>query len=454
MRRNRSLEQSTLALACVATALLAGVFTSTSGAATKVSPALFQEVSTGVALIKTFGCGGKLLGQGTGFLVGDSVVMTARHVLQGSCRVRVTVGGERFTGQRWAYWSSGRSTGTTEDLATLKLDRASSGYVFRVRPSSPPAGTNLGMVGYPLGNRLSLNQGKIIWRGKHAGAPFLAVKMLGAEGASGSPFIDDRGRVVGILQIGLGSEDVLGQRTAGVLVGLDLVRWWGPRARLDLCRSYPNGGIAGCNGSTASPPSPAPSPTLTVATARAIAASATLTRDDLSPDWTATGSKALSPEGPCAVYFRLTGLLASRVNSFTNAEEELLYGSVAVYRQTADARAAYALTSSQANLDCFAAEVESAVTESLSASETLDAFSAQRTSLPRSLGDASSSGYLEWTITDLDTQDVYVGRLYWWDVLARNGVLGFQLVTYYDTPFFGFFSAFISSTERVSGYRP
>ena len=38
------------------------------------------------------------------------------------------------------------------------------------------------------------------------GAPILAVRMLGAEGASGAPFIDDSGRVVGILQLGLGSK--------------------------------------------------------------------------------------------------------------------------------------------------------------------------------------------------------------------------------------------------------
>ncbi len=109
------------------------------------------------------------------------------------------------------------------------------------------------MAGYPLGNQLSLNQGKIIWRGKVRGAPLLAVRMLGAEGASGAPFIDDAGRVVGILQVGLGSKDVLGQHTAGVVEGLDLARWWGPRARLDLCRSYPKGGIAGCQPTT--PPS-------------------------------------------------------------------------------------------------------------------------------------------------------------------------------------------------------
>jgi len=110
------------------------------------------------------------------------------------------------------------------------------------------------MIGYPLGNRLSLNQGKIILRRKETGAPVIYVRMLGAEGASGAPFIDDVGRVVGVLQVGLGSKDVLGQRTSGVVAGLDLVRWWGPRARLDLCHAYPNGGIAGCPGSKPPPP--------------------------------------------------------------------------------------------------------------------------------------------------------------------------------------------------------
>ena len=252
-----------LAGACIGVSLALGLSAPAPQAATRVAPWLFQEVSSGVALIKTANCSGRVIGQGTGFLVGESVVMTARHVLKGACSIRVTVGGEQFFGGRWVYWRSGVGSGVAEDLATLKLGRASTGYVFSIRRSGPPAGTNLGMVGYPLGNRLSLNQGKIIWRGKRGGAPLLAVKMLGAEGASGAPFIDDAGRVVGILQLGLGSKDVLGQRTAGVLVGLDLVRWWGQRARLDLCRSYPKGGIADCPSSEPPPqddPTPPPTP--------------------------------------------------------------------------------------------------------------------------------------------------------------------------------------------------
>ena len=437
-------------------ALGLGGFVPASSAAVDVSPGLFQKVSSGVALIKTFGCGGKPLGQGTGFLVGESVVMTARHVLHGSCRVRVTVGGRRFTGQRWSYWASGGSTGRGEDLATLKLDRPASGFVFRVRPSSPPAGTNLGFVGDPLGNRLSLNQGKIIWRGKRAGIPLLAVKMLGAEGASGAPFIDDAGRVVGILQVGLGSEDVLGQRTSGVLVGLDLVRWWGPRARLDLCRAYPNGGIAGC-------PSAAPSGQagLTLTQAREVARSGVLVREDLTAGWRLESTSTPSTSAACEEYFRREGLLSSKLNSFTNDDAELLSGSVMVYRTAAAARAAYQLTASDPNLECFSASVEADVRDSLEAEFTLDSFSAHRTTTPAQFsnrgagfGIAASSGYLEWQLTKANTADVYVGRLYWSDVLAGNGLLGFQYLTFGEASIFSFSSAILSSIARVSGYRP
>lgn len=257
---------------CLTSALILGTLAigaaPPSSAATDVSPGTFSRVSSGVALIKSYGCGGKGLGQGTGFLVGSSVVMTARHVIQGACRLRIRVGGETFSAVRAVSWRGGGASASAADIATIKLDHASTGFVFRVRSSRVALGTNLGMVGYPLGNRLSLNQGKIIARGKEHGAPLLAVRMLGAEGASGSPFIDNDGRVVGILQRGLGSEDVLGQRTAGVLVGLDLVRWWGPRARLDLCHAYANGGIAGCPGATRPPPPPPTSETVKVVAAR------------------------------------------------------------------------------------------------------------------------------------------------------------------------------------------
>ena len=233
----------------------------------QLSPRLFSTISTGVAYVTTYTCGGRLTGQGSGFLIGRSVVMTARHVVRGACRVRVKVNGEAHAVTAWSYWrGSGRGSGEAEDVATLKLDTASDGFLFALRPSSPPPGANLAMVGHPLGNRVSLNQGKIIRKLRVSGVPMIAVKMLGAEGASGSAFVDDAARVVGILQLGLGAPDVLGQRTAGVVMGIDLSRV-SSQIRRNLCKAYPRGEIRGCPGSSPVdqppvplPPPPAPTP--------------------------------------------------------------------------------------------------------------------------------------------------------------------------------------------------
>jgi len=224
----------------------------------QLTPGEFQELSTGIAYITTYTCGGRPIAMGTGFLVGNSVVMTARHVLAGSCRTKVRVDGTTYAGSRWtSWWWKTPSTTELVDLATLKLNGAADGHLFTFRPSSPPAGTNLSMIGYPLGNRLSLNQGKIIARKSVQQVPLLAVRMLGGEGASGSPFVDDAGRVVGVLQRGLGGKDALGQRTAGVFVGIETARGWSKALSRSLCTAYPTGGIAGCGGTTKPPPPPA-----------------------------------------------------------------------------------------------------------------------------------------------------------------------------------------------------
>jgi len=102
-------------------------------AAPRVTPGTFSRVSSGVALIRAYGCGGTFVSQGTGFLVGSSVVMTARHVVRGACRATVRVGGQTFSVKRAVSWSGGGASSSAADLATLKLDHASDGFVFRVR---------------------------------------------------------------------------------------------------------------------------------------------------------------------------------------------------------------------------------------------------------------------------------------------------------------------------------
>jgi hypothetical protein len=255
-----------LACAILASAPVPGATAlSVSGAevpqASHLDPSLFADLATGITLIRTFTCGGTATGEGTGFLVGTSVVMTARHVIRGACHVKVLVDGIWMRSAGITSWyTPGRGDLNAADLATIKLPSNASGHVFTIRSWSAGVGVNLSVLGHPLGEGISLSQGHVIRKLKVAGVPVLAVRLLGAEGESGSPLVDDKGNVVGILQIGLGSKDLLGQRTSGLILGIDLPSWWST-ARKGLCRAYPNGGIQGCAPKPPPPPPPPPPPT-------------------------------------------------------------------------------------------------------------------------------------------------------------------------------------------------
>jgi hypothetical protein len=211
-----------------------------------LTPERFANVATGIGLVRTFNCSGMPIAEGTGFLIGSGVVMTARHVVVDSCHVKVMLDGHWMAVASWTSWSSrGRLDYATADVATLRLQGTAPGHVFTMRSWSPGLGVNLAALGHPLGTSISLTQGHVVDKGKLQGIPTLAVRLLGAEGASGSPLVDNLGNVVGILQKGLGGKDALGQRTAGLILGIDLSSWW-PTSETDLCIAYAAGGVPGC----------------------------------------------------------------------------------------------------------------------------------------------------------------------------------------------------------------
>jgi hypothetical protein len=232
-----------------------------------LSPAQFAQMASGVVLIRGFDCSGTGKIEGTGFLVGSGVVMTARHVVDPggaeakfACSVKVQIDGHWVAAAHTAWWYRGSDpTGRGTDLATVKLAHPAkaSDYVFDFRNSSAPPGTNLAMIGHPLGTAISLTQGKLLGRIRNHGVPLMAIRMLGAAGSSGSPIIDNGGHVVGVLQLGLGSGE-----TSGISLGIDLPSWWGSghKVLLTLCKAYPLGGVAGCPGKKPPPPPPPPPP--------------------------------------------------------------------------------------------------------------------------------------------------------------------------------------------------
>ena len=222
-------------------------------AARTLDPGVFADLSTGVARVRTYTCGGQAQTEGTAFLVGTGVLMTARHVIRGACYVRVLLGGTWRRSISIASWyTRGRGDESTADVATIRFNGQSEGHVFAIKTSSASISSHIAAIGHPLGQGISLTQGKVVKKGKLYGIPTLAVRLLGARGGSGSPLVDNNGNVVGILQQGLG-----GAETSGLILGIDLPSWW-PNARSRLCKAYPAGGIPGC-GSHPVAPIPEPS---------------------------------------------------------------------------------------------------------------------------------------------------------------------------------------------------
>jgi hypothetical protein len=252
--------------------------------AANLDPGTFAELSSGVVLIRGFTCRGVAAISGTGFLVGRSVAMTARHVVDPggaeakyACRVKARVDG-RWVAAKVVWWHNAvDSTGRQTDLATLKLARAAKGgdHLFTFRNSSPRIGTKLSAIGYPLGAGLSITQGKLVHKAHYRKVPMLFMNLLGGSGASGSPIVDDNGNVVGVLQDTVGGgTDAYGETTSGLTAGIDIASWWGSgrKAEARLCQVYPRGGIPGCGaagggtGTTTSLPSPTTTTTPTSAT--------------------------------------------------------------------------------------------------------------------------------------------------------------------------------------------
>jgi V8-like Glu-specific endopeptidase len=214
-----------------------------------LSPEMYATVSTGVGRIITRDCSGRTIGQGTGFLIGSRVMMTAWHVLDSHriCSTKVTMGGRSYAAERTTSWYAGRpKTRDAVDLATVKLNRPAVGHVFGFAHAQPSRGETIATIGHPLGNPLSLSQGKFLGTRSINGVPMLGMWMLAAQGASGSPLLNASGKVIGILQQGYTRED------EGRVWGINLLRAWGPTITKDLCRTYPSGGIAACGSS--SPP--------------------------------------------------------------------------------------------------------------------------------------------------------------------------------------------------------
>jgi S1-C subfamily serine protease len=161
---------------------------------------LYQSVNSGVVRIETTTCNGG--GIGTGFLVAPSLIATVAHVVDGAAAMSLTLGDNG---------SGGRTSGVVVgidpqvDVALIRTNRPLTGHVFPIATQEPKVGQEIGAIGFPEGEPMTLTRG--IVSGLDRTVPIDGMDRTGMiqtdaainPGNSGGPMLTVDGRVYGLI---------------------------------------------------------------------------------------------------------------------------------------------------------------------------------------------------------------------------------------------------------------
>lgn len=156
----------------------------------------FQLVNSGVAELGVILCEGGA--SGTGFLVGDDLIMTAAHVAKNEVAISVSVNGQ---------YTSARVLGINDaqDLALLKTPVALTGHQFDFASALPSQGVEVAALGFPLDSGLTFTSGRVSALNLELDSAFgkrrdlLQTDTAINPGNSGGPLVRMDGEVVGVV---------------------------------------------------------------------------------------------------------------------------------------------------------------------------------------------------------------------------------------------------------------
>lgn len=176
---------------------------------------VYEAIIDSVTQIRAFGIedprtGGEGRGQGSGFVVDDSHIVTNEHVVAGAEKVDI----QYINGD----WSATRLTGTDfySDLAVLEADHVpEAATALTIADERPVVGQQVAAIGNPLGLEGSMSEGIVSGVERTLSPPgrnfsFPDVIQTDAAvnpGNSGGPLVDLDGDVIGIINAG-GGENI------------------------------------------------------------------------------------------------------------------------------------------------------------------------------------------------------------------------------------------------------
>lgn len=154
----------------------------------------FTDYERAALRVRNVGCGGVAIG--SGFAISDHVFVTNRHVIGGAALLQVST----YDGHDIDVSTVGAAV--IADLA-LVWTKEPLPATISLAPENPAIGTKITVVGFPLGGPLTTTHGKILGYAPDpvgwSSLPMLVNDAPIEHGSSGSPVINDRGQLVGVV---------------------------------------------------------------------------------------------------------------------------------------------------------------------------------------------------------------------------------------------------------------
>ncbi|WP_427175235.1 S1 family peptidase [Arthrobacter sp. 92] len=168
-----------------------------------VTVAGFSKYEKAALRVRNIGCGG--LSSGSGFAVADHVFITNRHVVGGAALLQVST----YDGRDISVNAVGAVI--VADLALVWTKEALPATI-QLAQTNPPTGTEVSVVGYPLGGELTTTNGRILRYGPDpigwSSKPMIYSNAPTEPGSSGSPVVDAGGLLVGVAYAGGGGQSI------------------------------------------------------------------------------------------------------------------------------------------------------------------------------------------------------------------------------------------------------
>lgn len=167
-------------------------------------PEMFERVRSGVVRIQTVGC--ESTSVGTGFLIGDRLVATVAHVVEGAMAISVR-------GDNGVVRGTVVGMDTKREVALVRLEptregKLLTGYHFAQASAQPKIGQDVYVLGYPQGEPLTFKHGSVTSVGRELELDDKTIRgtfqhdALVSGGNSGGPVVDATGTVVGLHEAG------------------------------------------------------------------------------------------------------------------------------------------------------------------------------------------------------------------------------------------------------------